>query len=127
MTKLDIAWKNCLKEWDGVIKILDWLENLGIKVADGEPITIHSIKRLWLELNGYGDICCDCFFCQYADERGGQFNYPEDIKSPCSKCPGTLVDSDFDCEPHNSDDPCWIDNPREFYQKLLKLNEQRLT
>jgi hypothetical protein len=33
MTKLDTAWKNCLKQWDGVIKILDWLENLEMIVS----------------------------------------------------------------------------------------------
>lgn len=120
--KLEQVWRNCLRQWEDVIKILDWARYFNIK------ITTYEAKELWVQLNRYKGILNDCFFCQYADRRNGQFDHPESIKSSCSKCPGTLVDSNFSCEPDSGDvvNRCWVTDPRGFRKRLLKLNNRRL-
>ena len=110
---LDKTWKLCLESWNGIIKILEW------GAAKDINIDVYDAKALWMNLNGYDNIRCNCFFCQYAAEHNGIWDGADER---CSQCPGVLVDKGFDCELVWD----WQEEPIQFYEELKRLNNKRL-
>ena len=102
MKKLSLndTWEQCLKMWKWISR--QWL-NTKLDALD--------LKGLWLEENGYGkrEIEANCFFCHSCHQD-------------CNKCPGRLIDADFDCV----DSDYTYHKPRLFYAKLKQLDKIRL-
>ena len=98
---LDETWKNCLAMYTWIAEV--W------KKGD----SIITLKRQWLDKH-MPDVWVqnDCFFCDYAQNRGGCGN----------GCPGKLVDWDFDC---CSDFYNYEDKPKKFCEELVRLNKIR--
>lgn len=103
--ELDLCWKNCLSMWRWIAK----------EVKNDHWLVVSCLKERWLENHGFDEnlIPSLCFFCQYDSKRG-------DI---CKKCPGHLVDKEFDCR---NEDYHYADKPIAFYNKLVSLNRKRL-
>ena len=100
---LDQTWELCLEMWKWVIE------------TSGD-------KHIWLEQNGYDNMYCSCFFCEFAS-KSSTHNGPMRM-TLCPLCPGKAVDPSFHCE---EDVPySWCDNPEDFYKKLVELNNKRL-
>ena len=100
---LNQTWILCLRMWRWIAKV--W-------TLDGP--SVHDLKSLWLESNGFTkSIDANCFFCDYnwQFENGG-----------CWSCPGRLVTSSFSCSSVTHD---YETKPVAFYNELLRLNRIR--
>lgn len=103
---LDKTWENCLAMWK-------W-------IAENYDGTVHpmTMKRQWLRQNRFTkERLFNCFFCEYGKTKDEFLN--------CSKCPafGTHK-KPGGCENYGSYN--WHSKPKQFYAKLVKLNEIRL-
>ena len=108
---LDTTWKYCVQLWTD------------IKTArlKGREEPVGNLKEIWMKLNGFGGIYNDCFFCNWAEEEGIGVDNP-DIPGGCPNCPGVKVDPNFCCQ----GDIHWRDDPIEFANYIIKLNQKRL-
>ena len=82
---------------------------------NGSEESVHALKRRWCHENGFlqVELINNCFFCtRNANERA------------CRGCPGSLVDLHFHCVSKGCD---YAENPTKFYQRLLDLNQKRIT
>ena len=106
---LDMAWDLCLEQWD-------WIK---AQIEAGSLLSVEGLKEQWCKENGYEDVRSVCFFCEYANQQ------PRiDFDSPrCDKCPGCLVDPEFDC---NKEKYYYCRKPLEFRAELVRLNKIRL-
>ena len=75
--------------------------------------TVDDLKTEWLEKNGFADLECGCFFCQYTKDKGG---------AECELCPGKLVDPDFNC---GHPDYKWDSKPVALLAEFKRLNAIR--
>ena len=98
---LNEVWEECLRMWK-------WITQIGLPLTED----VRDLKHLYLTANGNKPhtILNDCYFCDYSS-------------SLCSRCPGTLVNQNFDCmgNIHFKEDPI------EFYKLLVRLNKKRLS
>lgn len=105
---LDQTWELCLEMWKWIAEVWD----------DGR--NIEWFKEEWMEENGFGrDVGADCFFCNFIDQLGMDF---EEIDHGCVYCPGRLIDDSFSCSNPKYD---YEDNPVKFYQELVRLDKIR--
>lgn len=104
---LNQTWILCLRMWRWIAKV--W------QTPRYRRYKVYQLKAIWCRKNGLHHAQHDCFFCDYT-MRGTQ--YCED----CTKCPGNLVSSNFDC---TNDDYYYSIYPVEFYKELLWLNRIR--
>ncbi len=98
---LERAWIECMKLWKHVAS-----------KSHGQHPSVSNLKEEWIDQHGFTKLLsssCDCFFCRYADRD-------------CNKCPGTLIDPDFNCD---NSTYRWHKHPIAFYNKLVKLNKIR--
>ena len=106
---LDETWKLCL---DGMWA---WIKEQ-IDIDADSKHEVGVLKMKWLADNGFDfeEIADNCLFCEYTlDEEGD---------TECKKCPGRLVDPDFDCE---NIDYNYYSKPLAFHKKLLELDKAR--
>ena len=75
--------------------------------------TVIDLKKEWLKKNGFAYLEGDCFFCQYAKDKGG---------AKCTFCPGKLVDPDFSC---GHPDYKWDSKPVALLAEFKRLNAIR--
>jgi len=101
---IEETWKVCLRMWKWISQ--HWQED-----------NIHDLKKKWVDKHGYVGIHCNCFFCTYAKSTG---SYSERC---LFHCPARKVDPGFMCINSSYH---FIDHPKQFYQKLVELNEIRL-
>ena len=109
---MDDVWAECLRMWKAV------------RVAHEAEMRVEEAKRAWLLSKGYDleDISYRCFFCAYQEVNEEGWIGEPGVEGSCASCPGTLVDPTFCCEPRGKE---WYSNPREFYQRLLRLDRKR--
>ena len=102
MTKLNRAWKNCLRMWKWIAEVYDGI------------ICVDDLKKQWLKKHRFiKDIYNSCFFCKYTDNKNND----------CKNCPAVLVDEDFNC---CSKEYGYSDKPKAFYAEILRLNAIRI-
>ena len=101
----DMAWDLCLKQWD-------WVK---AQIEAGSKLSVGTLKSRWCRENGFKDIGCKCFFCEYDKQLR--------IDSFCDNCPGKLVDPEFHC---NNKEYHYEHKPLEFHAELVRLNNIRL-
>ena len=109
---LEKTWKECLRMW----KWIAGVKSGEFDYSEVEGLSALLLKTIWLTANGYGpvDIFNDCFFCDYANNNGT-------IRvEHCEGCPGG---HEFDC----LKDPNYGMDPVGFYNKLVKINKERLS
>lgn len=107
---IDEIWKYCLAMWKWIAK-----QSESERFKSGE-INLADLKVEWLEKHGPGYyIIGDCFFCHWNNKKGSG--------GPCKCCPGKAVDKSFICNDLRWD---YFSKPKEFYEKLLKMNKKRL-
>jgi hypothetical protein len=105
---LEETWELCLEMWKWISDEATLFEEITIEYD------VHHLKRAWLKSHGFkGVVYKGCFFCHFGKQRD---------RFPCRKCPGRLVDGAFTCM---HDEYHYEDKPKEFYNKLLKLNKIR--
>lgn len=110
------TWAKCLEMWKWISKNIEDLENLVNRSSTYR--LVGFLKDAWLRDHGYaGKLMNGCFFCEYAETRGGYVE-PGD----CVKCPAQEVDPDFDCERDEID---WGSEPVAFYNYLRRLDRKR--
>ncbi len=104
---LDETWVFCLKMWKWIAK----------EARAGKDDRIESLKREWLNKNGFSDIHVwgTCFFCEYSVRRTNP--------NTCRLCPAKRVNKVFSCYDEKY---CWQTSPLKFYKKLCELNKLRL-
>jgi hypothetical protein len=103
--ELDTCWKNIITMWKDIVYAVERFEYTDI----------NELKRGWLAKHGFDDIEDNCFFCEWAENNKDRDSHR------CHKCPGVLVDEEFNC----GDDPAWDSEPIEFYKLLKKLDRKR--
>ena len=107
---LNTTWKYCVQLWTDI--------KTAIQLGSIEDVM--NMKKKWLDIHGFGSISHFCFFCHWVKER----SIVQDPNSPggCPDCPGTKIDPDFCCQ----GDIDWQDDPIEFADYIIKLNQERL-
>ena len=99
---LNQTWILCLRMWRWITKTK----------AENPRRWISTLKRQWLHENQIkivGDH--DCFFCEWIDDG-----------SSCARCPGRLIDFNFNC---HREAYHYVRKPAAFYKELLRLNRIR--
>lgn len=94
---LNQTWILCLRMFRWIIKQENVEERIG------------TLKYQWISDNGFGYVPAHCFFCDFG-------------KGSCRKCPGKLVDPNFQC---TAPDYHYSLKPKAFYKELLRLNRIR--
>ncbi len=108
MTKLDRCWKNCDRMWKWVAE--NWKTGM----------SIGELKRQWMKDHRYGHrIRYNCFFCQWAEERGER---SFSTGTGCPGCPGIQVDAGFKCGDIRYD---YCYKPKAFYRKISEMGAKR--
>lgn len=99
---LEKTWVECLRMWK-------WITQIGLPLTEEDVV---ALKHLYLTANGHNQhtILNDCYFCDYSSGL-------------CVKCPGTLVDPNFNCMGYMH----YEEDPIGFYRLLIKLNKKRLS
>ena len=108
---LNDIWRLCLKMWKDIHN-----------EVDGYGILIHKSKIDWMEDNGFRFLTCNCFFCEWTKQTGGDI-----LGTKCPKCPGNMVSKSFHCEYRkgHKDELFYEEHPEKFYKKPLALDKKR--
>jgi len=107
---LDKTWEKCLEMWQWIAEV---------KLGNPKSDYVSQLKETWIHENfGRKFVESNCFFCEYS----GQHQKPE--TEGCDDCPGSLVNKMFNCTNESYD---YHEKPIKFYNKLLELNEKRLS
>ena len=113
------------KTWEASLEMWKWISESDVGPTGAGA---YEVKKFYLlETGKYKDVLNNCFFCEYAHQHNGFDNGLMYEGACCTKCPGCLVDKDFDCENFGGEVACltWDNNPKEFYKLLVKLNKVR--
>jgi len=111
MTKLSLK-----KTWEETLRMWKWIDE---QIAVNPELIVTRLKYEWLTKEGYKKrVMNGCFLCEYAS------NHMEFCELMCKNCPATLVEETFYC---NNSAYNWANQPRQFYKKLVELNELRLS
>ncbi len=110
---LEKTWEECLRMWK-------WIAEEGVNILNADVHDrVSYLKMIWLSINGYSRIYNDCFFCDYVEKHGRSSDW-----KCCIYCPAQKVDEGFCCQDYGTH---WSSNPIEFYERLVELNEKRLS
>ena len=96
---LKLSWDLCMEQWD-------WIK---AEIEAGNTDTIKNLKDRWMKGHEHERVFNNCFFCDYDHVAGAR---------ACSKCPGRLVDPNFNCQKSAYD---YADNPLAFHAELTRL------